>query len=767
MSNNQQYDKNEQILLRFVKAQSEEEVSKILNDPFFDKALWKPYGGTDSNFGTITNQMGKATDSLCEKPINSIDAILTKECLKRGINPEDQSKAPKSMKEAAQEFLDIPKGDIKLLSEKRRGELAKNILIIADGSSGEPNITIADRGEGQRPDDFEETLLSLNRSNKNKIKFVQGKFNQGGTGVLPYCGEKKYQFVLSRRSIEFDKNSDWGFTLVRKKPDVPDNAKLPWFEFFTDHDGKIFRFPGKPLPILPWGEELVDGCFIKLFNYRLPNPTDVTRRGLWGDMNRKLYAPVHPLYIYEMRHDKFPKIKGKNDKLLLSGTRYRILTHKEDIRERFPIPCTINGIGELKIETTIFNHSTLQKGNVNKTVDYTNNKPLYLTINGQSHFEMEKWVFRSKTALPTLSDYMMIHIDLSKFDKIFSEIFMGSRDRVRSDSKVYKLLEERIFEDIRIHPKIVELEEEYKRLNNESYAKDPTINGLIRRAISQTPSLWKLFGTGDFIDQPEAPKISKDPIPFKGKPIPTYLKPKSDKEIIGNFEKKIPFDGTPTFIYFVTDAEEGYDIADDGTERLHIKTPPGITYTNFGLHRGQISIKLIASSNAIDGDVLDEKLIVTLDRPNAKALVSQAVLQYYKPKKGPKRGPRGPRKYPGVNPPELHSVTRDKWGDKWDEEKVVEVALPDYVCINIDCKYLQDFLQMGIKTSSEQKKIIHKFMIAIYILAIYQHKQWEENPEHYEDGFHRSMRATAEGILPTINLMKESEIFKSLLVEVT
>jgi hypothetical protein len=33
-----------------------------------------------------------------------------------------------------------------------------------------------------------ETILSLARSNKMYIPFVQGQFNQGGTGALRFCG---------------------------------------------------------------------------------------------------------------------------------------------------------------------------------------------------------------------------------------------------------------------------------------------------------------------------------------------------------------------------------------------------------------------------------------------------------------------------------------------------------------------------------------------------------------------------------------------------
>jgi|SRR6516164_1026093 hypothetical protein len=40
-------------------------------------------------------------------------------------------------------------------------------------------FTVSDNGEGQTPDKMPYTLLSLDRSNKLRVPFVQGKFNMG------------------------------------------------------------------------------------------------------------------------------------------------------------------------------------------------------------------------------------------------------------------------------------------------------------------------------------------------------------------------------------------------------------------------------------------------------------------------------------------------------------------------------------------------------------------------------------------------------------
>src|SRR5436305_447607 len=84
---------------------------------------------------------------------------------------------------------------------------------------------VVDNGEGQTPRGVPHTILSLHAGNKNRIPFVQGKFNMGGTGVLEFCGrDRNLQLVVSRRnpallprSLEHPSDADWSFTVVRRE----------------------------------------------------------------------------------------------------------------------------------------------------------------------------------------------------------------------------------------------------------------------------------------------------------------------------------------------------------------------------------------------------------------------------------------------------------------------------------------------------------------------------------------------------------------------
>ena len=96
------------------------------------------------------------------------------------------------------------------------GETARN---------GDPCVTITDKGEGQTPLMIPSTLLSIDKTNKLKIRFVQGKFNMGGTGALRFCGQNSLQLIITKRNPQIAaapgeadmSRSKWGFTVVRRE----------------------------------------------------------------------------------------------------------------------------------------------------------------------------------------------------------------------------------------------------------------------------------------------------------------------------------------------------------------------------------------------------------------------------------------------------------------------------------------------------------------------------------------------------------------------
>ncbi len=173
------------------KAPTEEDLDNVIHKypAIFDKKNWVPLDHNESNYGIIENQQSNPIAAVVEKITNSIDALLMRKCIEEGINPKSMA-APKTMDDAIEKFYpDYKNWDLATFRRKQAGE----IQIVADGPTRESAVIIYDNGEGQHPEQFEHTFLSLMRGNKNEIHFVQGKCNMGGSGAIVFCGKKRYQ----------------------------------------------------------------------------------------------------------------------------------------------------------------------------------------------------------------------------------------------------------------------------------------------------------------------------------------------------------------------------------------------------------------------------------------------------------------------------------------------------------------------------------------------------------------------------------------------
>ncbi len=185
----------EELFWDFYKAQGENEVEKVLkrysllNSP----TNWRYYGGNENNFSVVENQQSSPIPALIEKITNGIDAILMRRCIEEGIDPRSHE-APRTIEDAVSRFFpDHKNWDLR---EHRRIQ-AERLQILADGPNMNTSLIIYDEGEGQSPEDFEKTFLSLLRGNKNEVHFVHGKYNMGGAGAVAFCGKKRYQLIGS------------------------------------------------------------------------------------------------------------------------------------------------------------------------------------------------------------------------------------------------------------------------------------------------------------------------------------------------------------------------------------------------------------------------------------------------------------------------------------------------------------------------------------------------------------------------------------------
>jgi hypothetical protein len=164
------------LCIALILAEKEDEVQEILDQQGFwtDPACWRYYGDNELNWSQAGAQQGRADFALNEKVINSIDAVLTRECLLAGIDPESPE-APQSIREAVAKFIEqvdkmsTTAGRVEEWGTSFRRQVAENISVfttepVGSKSRVKPSVNIADMGEGHTPEAFPRTLVSLGKN---------------------------------------------------------------------------------------------------------------------------------------------------------------------------------------------------------------------------------------------------------------------------------------------------------------------------------------------------------------------------------------------------------------------------------------------------------------------------------------------------------------------------------------------------------------------------------------------------------------------------
>lgn len=438
------YKNIETLFWKLFNAKDEDEIqSYIKSEPdIFNNTNWQPLGQNESNYGIVKNQQSNPIAALIEKATNSIDAILTKRCKELGMDPESAD-APQSMDEAILQFF--PKNNWDIPSFRRKQ--AEEIQIIADGKGPRTkaqyptSVIIYDNGEGQHPKDFPKTFLSLVSGNKNKVQFVQGKYNMGGSGAIVFCGKKRYQLIASKK---YDNTGDFGFTLVREHPKRDeDQSKETWYEYFV-LNGEIPSFPITQLDLGLENRKFETGSIIKMYSYQFPKGYSGFAQDLRQSINEFLFDPALPMLTKDTE-ERYP---NNNVRVLdLYGLKRRLydddsgyIEHKfsEDFRDD-------ELFGEMKVTCFVFktkvkdNDMKATKENIDRNY-FKNGMHVLFSMNGQVHGHYSSEFITRSLKMNLLKNYLLIHVDCTKMKYDFrKELFMASRDRLKDGDETQAL----------------------------------------------------------------------------------------------------------------------------------------------------------------------------------------------------------------------------------------------------------------------------------------------------------------------------------------
>ena len=554
----------EQLFKELYFAQTEDDIDNIINNhpDIFRQENWCPLGKNDNNFGVIENQQSNPIAALIEKITNSIDAILMKKCLEAGIEPKSEC-APQSMEKAKVNFFPNY-GDWDL--SQFRNRQAENIQIIADGPRSNTSLIIYDAGEGQHPEDFEDTFLSLLYGNKNEIHFVQGKYNMGGSGAIVFCSKKRYQLIGSKR---YDNIGRFGFTLIREHLLSKREEKVKkntWYEYLKI-DGEIPAFHAEQQDLGLYNRTFTTGTIIKLYSYDLPSGISDISRDLNQSINEYLFEPVLPVFTIE-KEKRYPKsslrrgLYGLKRRLEQDESRYVDEYFSEDFDHKL--------FGKMKVTYYVFK-TKIDERSVKETREtirrefFKNNMSVLFSVNGQVHGHYTSEFITRSLKLNLLKEHLLIHVDCTNMDYNFrKELFMASRDRLKDGEETRelrkflaeKLRDGRLAEIQKQRKDSIAVESEDAKELLKSLTQNLPMDSDLMKLLSQTLKLDQQTNSNRAKKrQPKAKKKQNNTQPFNPQRFPAFFK----RRVQGSAEKAvaIPIDGEKT-IYFDTDVEDHY-----------------------------------------------------------------------------------------------------------------------------------------------------------------------------------------------------------------
>jgi hypothetical protein len=666
---------------RLLDAESEAAVQAVIDDvpEMRDAKNWRPLDGRETNFNITSNQASDGGKALTELMTNMVDAVLMKHALQKGIDPKGK-KAPATMHQAVDKLIKpLHGGKLTNLDPNDpwlRQFAQSNLVIGVTGAktkrTGLPCYTFADNGEGQHPEQFETTFLSLSTGNKKDIPFVQGKYNMGSSGVLGYCGLKWFKLIVSRC---YDGTGPWGFTLLRKRP----GGGMPIAEYFVLPGGKIPTFEEDAIfPFMKGdgkrynGVHLGTGTIIKLYDYQIGSRFSGGFRGSREALNENLVETILPFRILDFRQTPDPKRGGDRaegiDPRGFCGMEFLLLRshreneHDEDEEEEAA------GTGRISVATiksqelgTIEISAIRLKRKLPGWLAGSNNR-VFHAVNGQVQFKQTRGYLSQSCGFPALKDRVVVIVDASELTfEAHNEVWKGDREHVR-DTIVGERYKDAITAAIKESKALQELQNEVA-LEELKQAASSERDNLFQKLVDSDRNLATLLTSRDpVITLPSAGGAGNGSDPgqgeFVGKFSPTRIK----------FEDKVRQSGfllpinRSRPVVARTDAENGYLQRADNRGRLLIDQP---VYDRFGvraqLHNGRLTLYLDPIEGKLKvGDTIALKVGLQDDamaQPVTDMITVRIVDQEKQPKKAktkaaePKAATKGSKEGEGDSSP--------------------------------------------------------------------------------------------------------------------
>ncbi len=779
------------LCMSLMRADTETEAISVLRDAgYWDNPfVWRPIGDDTGNFATIGNQQSEAIAALVEKIVNGVDARLIDACLQAGIDPEGPE-APQSVRAAVARFFEGKRypadhdGHIAEWPSSTATREGRLLTVSATGhmpSAGNPSISIADRGEGQTPESFPRTFMSLHRSNKLRIPFVQGKFNMGGTGALQFCGgESKLQLIVSRRDPALlggaasERDYHWGFSVVRRErptqgsrssmftylaPEAIPGAGLPG----------VLSFAAEEWPIFPEANDIVRnayarssqyGSLVKLYEYDWQgNKSNIVSsgEGLLRRIDIGLPELALPVRLFECR-SAYKGHRGSFATNALGLVARLDENRSENLEPESPIGGVLALEGcQIKVRVYVFRSKK-------KAKNYrTARHGVVFTVNGQMHGAFRDDFFRRRAVgLGYLADSALVVADCTGIEgQMREDLFMNSRDRLR-DSPLERQLETSLEEFLKDNKTLKELQNRKRQAAlADRLRDDKPFAELLQNLLNSNPMLSKLLFQGFRLSAPFPPgggATNGAADKFAGKRFPTVFRFKGRKD--NQPYRRDAFLGSKARVPLETDAEDSYFVRDldPGTWTMRVMVGNKYVEATKWIMNGpksgvaNLSIHQLPPGTQVGDEV--EYLIEITDPSRIEPFTNHLILVAQPGSAPPVGGGGGHAKVANTGKgnasggsllalPEVTTVTEDRWADQgFTEEsalKIVATGLSDNAdvydfYVNIDNKYLRIAQKESTANASLLEKQFTYGLVLVGMAILQDHSQRSRRNAAAEDG---------------------------------
>ena len=737
------------LALDLLGCESEMEVDDVLQQHI--PVNWHPLDNRETNFNVVTNQAASGPKALAELCTNMVDAILLRCATQKGIGPKD-SNAPSSVVDAVKKLVKLEGARSGILAEVDdhkylRAYATQNLIIGVTGSAisgSKPCFTFVDSGEGQNPDDFLNTFLSLSSGRKKDIPFVQGKYNMGSSGVLSYCGRRWYKVIISKR---FDGKSPWGWTLIRRRP----GDGTPIAEYLKI-DGEIPRFncdeilpfvrrDGKP------DTEVVSktGTIVKLFSYEFGESANF--RTIREALNENLVSTVLPFRLMDYRNRPDPGRGGRRkfgiDERTVCGMDFQLRRIDDPEAQDNDEPCG-EPIHVANIEHPELGRLRIQAVPLPRKLPgwldaRRNNHRVYHSVNGQVQFKQGRAFLSQVCKLPGLKDRIVILVDASDMTEVaHNDVWKGDRETIRK-TEVGNLYEAAVKRAIQKSEPLKSLQQRIADEETRQLTKE-TQSNLFESVVAADPNIAQLLPGGVEIrlkSQKPSNEQSTEVRSFEGKYSPTML------ALIGRSLRENGVDvpkGGSRRIRFETDARNDWLTRPDnqGEVTLHGEVRSKVSFSAT-LSNGILTLTLLALDGAEVGDdvrgdvrLFDEAMSHSVFEPVRVFVVSERPRVPSGPRRPVPEGKDGiGREVAAKGLPRTKWMTKDgrpigdegteKWPDDFDDQDGGQVQSltedTNLYKINYDNAHFQHFLR-GERGSISQKVIVEQYRLSMLVLML-------------------------------------------------